>query len=137
MKISNSIPRLFLFIFFPVLILTGCSDSPTADDTEQFPESDISFSEHIQPVFNNHCAPCHINQTQNGVNLASYSNVMGSRGDQYNSEIVLPGNPNESPLIDKIEANPEVGGRMPPGNPLNNEQIRAIRTWIEEGAENN
>ncbi|MEX0890472.1 MAG: c-type cytochrome [Balneolaceae bacterium] len=132
-----------ILVVFLFAALTGCSDNPAAGEPEEelpeeeLPSSDLSFSEHILPIFNNNCRNCHIGQAQNGVMLDSYTNVMESVGDQYKTEIVKAGSPDESPLVDKIESDPEIGGRMPQGGSLSNDQIQAIRTWIEEGAENN
>ena len=43
-----------------------------------------------------------------------------------------------SPLIDKIEVNPQFGVRMPNGRqPLSGEEIGLIREWIGDGAEDN
>ncbi len=93
----------------------------------------VDYEEEIQPIFKANCTSCH--GGQNGVNLTSYSAVMNSVGDQYGTEIVVPGEPDESPLVDKIEPNPQFGSRMPQGRPsLSDDEINLIRTWIEEGA---
>jgi hypothetical protein len=50
--------------------------------------------------------------------------------------IVIPGNPEASQLVLRIEG--RAGTRMPFGrNQLNQNQITGIRTWIAEGAKNN
>jgi len=51
--------------------------------------------------------------------------------------IVIPGEPDNSELVFRIDGRVGVG-RMPPyGNPLNQNQINGIRTWIAEGAKQN
>lgn len=93
----------------------------------------VDYEEEIQPIFNQNCTSCH--GSNSGVNLSSYDEVMNSVGNQYGTEIVVPNEPDESPLVDKIEPNPQFGVRMPQGGPsLSDEQISLIRTWIEEGA---
>lgn len=93
----------------------------------------VDYESEIQPIFNENCVTCH--GGQNGVTLSSFEAVMSSVGDQYGTEIVVPGEPDQSPLVDKIEPNPEFGTRMPQGGPfLSNEEINLIRTWIAEGA---
>lgn len=47
---------------------------------------------------------------------------------------VLPGNPDMSYLIQKLEGNQMVGGQMPPGAPLQQAVIDDIRLWITNGA---
>ncbi|MEX0846059.1 MAG: T9SS type A sorting domain-containing protein [Balneolaceae bacterium] len=93
----------------------------------------VDYDDEIQPIFNQNCVSCHGGTS--GVTLSSYDAVMNSVGDQYGTDIVVPGEPDESPLVDKIETNPDFGVRMPQGGPnLSNEEINLIRDWIEEGA---
>lgn len=94
----------------------------------------------VQQIFNGSCSGsgCHIGQRTNGVQLDSYENVIESRGDQYGGLVVVPGDAANSPLVDKIEPNPEHGVRMPEtGNYLSDARITQIRAWIDNGAENN
>ncbi len=95
----------------------------------------ISYNDHIQPIFDASCVSCHNVSARSGVNMVDYEAVMNSVGELYDTLIVIPGKPDESPLVDKIEnEEPEYGDRMPPGTPLTDEEIAAIRQWIEEGA---
>jgi hypothetical protein len=92
----------------------------------------------VGQIFQTSCTPCHISQTTNGVRLNSYSNVINSVGTQYGTNVVVPGDANGSPLVDKIEPSPQFGVRMPEGGPyLSAERIAQIRQWINDGAENN
>lgn len=94
----------------------------------------VDYSDEIQPIFNSNCTSCHGAGAQSGVNLTSYDAVMNSVGDQYDKNIVIANDPNGSPLVDKIEADPEFGDRMPQGGALSEAQISLIRQWITEGA---
>jgi hypothetical protein len=50
--------------------------------------------------------------------------------------VVVPNDPGNSGLVMRIEGS--IGARMPLNrNPLNQNQINGIRTWIAEGARNN
>lgn len=121
-----------------LISVVSCSDNSASDVTG--PVEDVSYMNDIQLIFNGSCggAGCHIESSQSGVSLSSYDNVMNSIGQQYEREIVEAGNPDESPLVDKIEPEPQHGERMPFGrNPLNDRQIEEIRIWIEEGAMDN
>jgi len=136
------------FLFVLSLSLAGCgSDSKAADDLVG-PGDDggngqsgpVSFSQQVAPIFQSSCSGsgCHINGAKNGVNLTSYAQVIASRGQQYGSLVVLPGNAAQSPLVDKLGSNPLFGIRMPDGkSALSSSQITLIRTWINEGALNN
>ncbi|MAL16946.1 MAG: hypothetical protein CL670_07815 [Balneola sp.] len=109
----------------PFLILIFCSTS-----AEVFAQ--VDYDDDIQPIFNSRCTSCHGGQS--GVTLTSYNATMESIGTQYDKLIVIPGQPDASPLVDKIEPNPEFGVRMPQGGALSADQISLIRQWISEGA---
>ncbi|SMO34612.1 T9SS type A sorting domain-containing protein [Gracilimonas mengyeensis] len=96
-------------------------------------KAQVDYETEIQPIFNSNCVTCH--GSSSGVTLSSYDAVMNSVGNQYGSNIVVPGAPDDSPLVDKIEPNPEFGSRMPQGGSLSDEEIQLIRTWISEGAD--
>ena len=95
----------------------------------------VDYPTQIQPIFKNSCNSCH-SAGQNSFNSSSYDGVMASTSpsNRYDSKHVIPGDANASPLVDKIEPDPEFGSRMPQGGSLTSEQITLIRTWINEGA---
>lgn len=96
--------------------------------------SQVDYESEIQPIFTEYCVECH--GGQNGVTLSSYDAVMNSVGLQYGTEIVVPGDANNSPIVDKISpGTPQYGVRMPQdGNYLSDSQIDLIVQWINEGA---
>jgi len=119
-----------------LLISYSCDDTITQEDLDnrQIPSSNVSYSQHIQPVFDAKCnyAGCH-----NGRDMAgglSLTNYYNTTADYL---IVAPGLPENSKLVWSIEGrgtNP-----MPPVGrwPLTKNQIDGIKTWIKEGAKNN
>ncbi len=120
------------------LALAACKDkNPLTGDSPSnvvFPATNVSYSEQVQILFNQTCAlsGCHDDgQHESPLKLTSYSNTVLSIPG-----VVVPGKPDESTLVLRIEG--AVGTRMPPyGNPLNDNQVNGIRTWIAEGAKNN
>jgi polyvinyl alcohol dehydrogenase (cytochrome) len=50
---------------------------------------------------------------------------------------VVPGKPDESLLVMKLEATQPCGDQMPIGNKLSDERISQVRAWIEKGAQDN
>jgi len=63
-------------------------------------------------------------------------NVPSSQDDSLTR--VIPGNPDDSLLVQKVEGTQPIGQRMPlGGTPLSNAEIQMIRDWIEAGAEDN
>jgi hypothetical protein len=91
------------------------------------------------------CITCHTNQgrTPAGqLNLRTdpYTALVGvSSRFRAGATLVIPGNPDESYLIRKIEGRDITGVRMPQSGPpyLTDGQIRVLRRWIEIGAPNN
>lgn len=98
---------------------------------------EVSFSDDLLPVLQENCVSCHGGVDENGdiraessLRLDSYEGVMA--GSEFGL-VVTPGDPADSFIIDMVES-----GDMPEeGDPLTAEQITMLRTWIEEGAENN
>ena len=116
---------------------TGTNGGNGGNGGTQPPEPTFA---NVQEIFNNSCggSGCHINRTESGVRLDGYDNVMNSVGQQYGTEIVQANEPDNSPLVDKIEPDPQFGDRMPQGrSPLTDDQIQLIRDWINQGAQNN
>lgn len=92
----------------------------------------VDYASEIQPIFNANCTSCH--GGNGGVNLQSYTALMSSVGNNYGSNVVVPGDPDASGLVDKIEPNPQFGNRMPNSSGLAQSEIDLIRQWIAEGA---
>ena len=121
---------------FSTIVLISCDDTNTVEniDSRIIPDSNVSYAEHLQPVFDVKCnaAGCHNDQdVAGGLSLTSYSNTTADY------LIVAPGDTVNSRLIWSIKA--ESAYPMPPvGYPvLTQNQIRGVVTWIKEGAKNN
>jgi len=99
-----------------------------------FPPNNVSYDLHVQPLFDQTCAlsGCHDRGTnQSPLKLTSHGETVF-----LIPGVVVPGNPENSTLVLRIEG--RVSQRMPLNrNPLNDNQINGIRTWIVEGAQNN
>jgi len=68
---------------------------------------------------------------------ASYDNLVNIAALQIGGGgtfRVLPGDPDNSYLIQKLQGNQMAGGQMPPGAPLQQAVIDDIRLWITNGA---
>jgi hypothetical protein len=129
----------------------GC-DEALSDLTGPTPNLEPTFSSIQQDIFSSGdssgrpaCTNCHnaIGSRFNGLDLSpavSYSNLVNvpSRG-KAGAVRVIPGDPENSYLIHKLEGRSTIAGvRMPLGGPfLETGQILVIRRWIEIGAPNN
>ncbi len=101
-----------------------------------FPDSGVSYSRHVEVLFQQSCAApqCHGGSTPAGeLNLESpsYRALLDHR-----PRLVLSGDGANSLIVLRLTG--EVGERMPLRlTPLNNNQVKGIMRWIDEGAVNN
>jgi hypothetical protein len=134
---KNYLKAAMLTIMFAV-ILCSCKDQ--IDDPNSnpvvFPASNVSFSQHVQPLFQSRCAfaGCHGGSNPaGGLDLTSpaYNSLMN-----HQPRLVVSGASNNSLLIEKLD------GRIPHQMPYNSQSINAnqltgMKKWIDEGAQNN
>jgi uncharacterized membrane protein len=93
---------------------------------------EVSFITDVMPIFEAKCIPCHGNM--GGWNGTTYLDVMNTGN---NAPTIIPGNPNDSLLAQKILGNQEEGAIMPPGGKMTNSEIQTIIDWIDQGALDN
>lgn len=130
--------RSFIFstvsvLTFISLLLVSCDDTKNTD-LPTIPTKDVSFSEHIEPIFNLNCnyGGCHnASDHAGGLALDNWANTTASY------LVVAPGYPDNSQLVLAVEGKSTYP--MPPlaYQQLTREQITGIRTWVKEGAKNN
>ncbi|MFN1834768.1 T9SS type A sorting domain-containing protein [Balneola sp. MJW-20] len=90
----------------------------------------------IQPIMVKYCNLCHSNG-ERGFKSNTYEGLINSvsPADRYNGPYIIPYDAENSPLVDKILPDPEVGNRMPlREEPVSEEEIAVIRAWIDQGA---
>ena len=143
-------PFIRIGIIGTLLLSLSCTDAgvePEPAPPPPPPGTEISFSQHVQPIFNNNgCVSCHggsgglfLTQGQSYQNLVN----VNAQAACTNKKRVLPGNPGESVLYIRVESNTPntecgVNSRMPQGSPrLPEETINVIKDWILQGAKNN
>ena len=132
-----------LFILLPLLSLpvaltNSCKDSSVEPDqliNIVFPDSNVSYSQHVEPLFQQGCAfsSCHGTASQAGLNLESpsYNKLMN-----HQPRLVVATEGNNSLLVQRLDG--RVQPQMPLGRtPLSQNQIDGIKKWINEGAVNN
>jgi hypothetical protein len=118
------------------VFLLSCKDEISGPGIDEivFPDSNVSYGRHVEAVFLRACAVpgCHTaDSPSGGLVLETYQETM------HNAGVVIPGDTLNSRLIWRIEGS---GGRerMPLFRPpLNENQLKGMRTWILEGAQNN
>jgi mono/diheme cytochrome c family protein len=112
-----------------MIVLITLASLATRDSTATEP---IDFVREVRPIFENHCYDCHSGDDQeSGLRLDVKSAAMKG-GDNYGPDIV-PGKPNQSPLIEFITTDND-DHLMPPGGRMSDEEIRTLVRWVDEGA---
>ena len=127
-----------LIIGISGLVCSSCEDESTGTGISDvvFPDAAVSYSQHVDLLFQQSCASsrCHGGSnpaSQLDLEFPSYRGLM-----DHSPRLVLPGDGANSLLVLRLTG--EVGERMPlRQQPLNQNQINGIRTWINEGAINN
>ena len=96
--------------------------------------AEIDFARDIKPIFKDRCYECHGNEKQKGrLRLDVRAGVYGEDGE---SELITPGDPDDSILVELLELDADDPDIMPAaGDPLTADQITKIRTWVEQGAD--
>ncbi|MGK9477325.1 c-type cytochrome [Melioribacter sp. OK-6-Me] len=132
---SKLISLIFILIFGSTIFF-NCDDTINQSelDSRPIPLSNISYAEHIQPVFD---AKCNYSGCHNDADMAGGLSLTSHQNTTANYLIVAQGYPDNSRLVLAVEG--RTVNPMPPLGywPLTDNQIRAIRTWVKEGAKNN
>ncbi|GAB5402318.1 MAG: hypothetical protein Aurels2KO_05490 [Aureliella sp.] len=107
----------------------GSSIAFSAED-----EKKVTFEDHIKPIFREHCTTCH-SETDKESDLAldTYSGTLagGSSGD-----VIESGTPDGSRLFALVTH--AEGPFMPPDeDPISQDKIALLKTWIEQGMPEN
>ena len=127
------------------MIVVGDNKTPVADSIEIIisvlrTSTPVSFSNKIQPIFNNQCGgSCH--GSNGGLSLAagsSYSNLVNVQAQSSCTSLkrVFPNDAANSVLFKKVSGT-TCGTRMPEGGALTAGDIALIQDWINQGAKNN
>lgn len=106
----------------------------------------VSFASAVQPIFTASCATagCHKGvMPQQGLDLSAgkaYANLVNVAANECNDgrKLVLPGQPSQSYLMDKM-MNVDLcsGTKMPKLGSVSNAELQTVADWICGGALNN
>ncbi|MCA9026814.1 MAG: PSD1 domain-containing protein [Planctomycetaceae bacterium] len=90
---------------------------------------DLTFEQHIRPIFRQHCFDCHGAEDEKKGNLdLRLVRLMSTGGDS--GAAIVTGNPDESLLIQRVRA-----GEMPPGEAkVTPEELAVLESWVSAGA---
>lgn len=94
----------------------------------------IVFEDQIWPIIERSCLQCHDSGTAfSNLRLDSPEKILEG-GDL--GKVLVPGEPDNSPLVTRTALPMDDLDFMPiEGDPLTEEEIETVRTWISEGAD--
>ena len=92
----------------------------------------VSYARQVSPILANHCGDCHsADDHKSGLDASSVAGLL--KGGRKAGPAILPGKPDESPLVAYIRGLRQP--QMPKGNPaLGEAELHLIRQWILAGA---
>ena len=134
----NNCLKIGILLVGSAIVLSSCKDQITDPNTNPvvFPTSKVSFSQHVQPLFQTRCAfaGCHAGSNPAaGLDLTSpaFNSLLS-----HQPRLVVAGASSNSLLIERLD------GRIAPQMPFNAQSINAnqlagMKKWIDEGAQNN
>jgi hypothetical protein len=122
-----------------LVILCSCKDTSTNDSLQEivFPASNVSYTQHMEPLFMQKCAisGCHTTgnlRTALDLTTPSYTNLM----NYPLKRLVITYQSSNSILVQQLEG--KIAPRMPYNrDTLNSNQMKGIKKWIDEGANYN
>ncbi len=112
--------------------LSSCADGVITDPRQiVFPESNVSFGQHVLPLMNVSCnfSGCHGTAPARNIRLSSYTDILSTAG------LVLSGRPQQSTLTLVMDGSIP----HPPSfqASITSNHIDGMKTWIREGARSN
>ena len=114
-----------------LLALGFCLTCSAIANGQPIPPQHADFFEaKVRPILVEHCFKCHGAEKQKaGLRLDSRAGIL--RGSDT-GPVVVPGNPDESPLIDAIGHDAAI--KMPPKSKLSVQAIEDLTKWVQMGA---
>lgn len=96
----------------------------------------VTYTADIKPLLDKNCAECHLAGGQGAeaseFRIDSYASLM--KGTQF-GPVVVPGDPLSSSLYRLVAGEVDASIRMPHNkDPLSDEQIALVESWIAQGA---
>jgi uncharacterized membrane protein/mono/diheme cytochrome c family protein len=97
----------------------------------------VLYTDIIQPIFQSRCYNCHSSKKQKGKLRVDEKEFILKGGKS--GEVIVPGKPEESEMIERLLLPPENEDHMPPKRrpQLTKEEIKLLHWWVSNGADFN
>jgi len=138
----RNLPILCAAAALSLSVLSGQPAEKKAVDLSKIPpasdKTSVTYAVDIKPILDKSCIKCHDGEKPKGkLRLDSLAGVLKGGED---GKVVVPGNGAGSMLVQNVAHAGDPDDYMPPPTnkaniaPLTKEQIRLIRSWIDQGA---
>lgn len=101
-------------------------------------DDSISFNRDVRPILADKCFHCHGPDADNQESEFRLDTAEHAFADLGGYAGIVPGEPDESELLVRIDADPDDGSVMPPSEAvrqLTDDDKRILRQWIQQGAD--
>ena len=107
-------------------------------DSRAVPD-EISFNYHVKPILSDRCYACHgpdKSKIEAGLSLSNSTDAYLALGEHKNHYAIVPGDPKQSTLVDRIYSDDESISMPPPESnlTLDDYERAVLKKWIEQGA---
>lgn len=128
---APTIKQITLSLIAVIYLLTTAAPQGIADENTDGHQ--VSFSKDIAPMLLRRCVSCHgEKKAESNYRLDTFA-LLQKAGD-FDLNPVTPGDVDDSEIL-RLVSSTDPDERMPRGSdPLSEQQISLIRTWIEQGA---
>jgi hypothetical protein len=109
------------------------SAASTARGDDHAADARAFFEAKVRPVLVDRCYSCHSDRLARPKGDLRLDTKAGVLKGGANGPVIVPGRPDDSPLIERIAAEDDES-RMPPKQPLAPEVIADLRRWVAMGA---
>lgn len=124
----RAMPRLF--------VSTGCLIAVLSLAARGDDASTVEFNRDIRPILSDKCFACHGPDAKHREADLRFDTQEGAQVDLGGYRAIVPGQPKESALIERVTSADE-SLRMPPvdtGKTLSDDEVELLRRWIQQGA---
>ncbi len=126
------------FLLYPgavlaaALIWAASAGTVSAADSQPAPDTVEFYNQRIVPILKNNCTECHdASKIKGGLRMDTYA-FLRMGGDD--GDILTPGDPDNSPMIQAVRATEGADLVMPPKYTLAQADIDTLVAWVRAGA---
>jgi hypothetical protein len=102
-------------------------------DSTQGDKEGVDYFKQIRPLLESRCYDCHQGgKAQGGLRIDDHAAML--KGGDSEEPAIVPGNIEQSGLIERITSKDENVVMPPKGEPLTDEEVAMLKRWIKSGA---